>query len=108
MANTKITKEELSVKLLEYLTNASNIKVTDDEELFTGDTLDKILVELKNSTPETPELSAQNVTFDDATTQLGAANLQEAIVKIVEMVGQATTQLNEINTALEADIGTPK
>lgn len=57
---------------------------------------------------------ATGTSYTDATTQLGATNVQQAIEKIVEKVNALETELNgqvtrlsNINTELETEIGTP-
>lgn len=57
---------------------------------------------------------AKNTTFDDAIANLGATNVQDAIVKVLDKVKALETELNGqvtklsgINTELEAEIGTP-
>ena len=57
---------------------------------------------------------ATGTSYTDATTQLGATNVQQAIEKIVEKVKALETELNGqvtklsgINTELEAEIGNP-
>lgn len=57
---------------------------------------------------------ASGTSYTDTTTQLGATNVQQAIEALVtriealetEVTGQ-TTRLSNINTELEAEIGTP-
>lgn len=91
----------------------SKIRITDAQSHFTGETLDVVLDELKTDVSSI-ETTATGTSYTDSTTQLGAINVQQAIEKIVEKVkaletelnGQ-TTRLSNINTELEAEIGTP-
>ena len=98
----------------------SKIRITDAQSHFTGETLDKVLDELKTDVSSI-ETTASGTSYTDTTTQLGAINVQQAIEKIVEKVkaletktqtleqeltGQVT-RLSGINTELEAEIGTP-
>ena len=91
----------------------SKIRITDAQSHFTGETLDKVLDELKTDVSSI-ETTATGTSYTDSTTQLGAINVQQAIEKIVEKVkaletelnGQ-TTRLSNINTELETEIGNP-
>ena len=91
----------------------SKIRITDEQEHFTGTTLDKVLDELKTDVSSI-STTASGTSYTDTTTQLGATNVQQAIEKIVEKVksleteltGQ-TTRLSNINTELETEIGNP-
>ena len=91
----------------------SKIRITDAQSHFTGETLDKVLDELKTDVSSI-ETTASGTSYTDTTTQLGATNVQQAIEKIVEKVKALETELNGqvtklsgINTELEAEIGTP-
>lgn len=98
----------------------SKVKITDAQNHFTGTTLDKVLDELKAGFDSISSTAAAT-SYSDTTTQLGAANVQNAIEKLLEKIkasdakikaletelsGQAT-RLNGINTTLESDIGNP-
>lgn len=91
----------------------SKIRITDAQSHFTGETLDKVLDELKTDVSSI-STTASGTSYTDTTTQLGATNVQQAIEKIVEKVkaletelnGQ-TTRLSNINTELETEIGNP-
>jgi hypothetical protein len=91
----------------------SKIRITDAQSHFTGETLDKVLDELKTDVSSI-STTASGTSYTDSTTQLGATNVQQAIEKIVEKVKALETELNGqvtklsgINTELEAEIGTP-
>lgn len=91
----------------------SKIRITDAQEHFTGTTLDKVLDELKTDVSSI-STTASGTSYTDTTTQIGATNVQQAIEKIVEKVKALETELNgqvtklsNINTELEAEIGTP-
>lgn len=91
----------------------SKIRITDAQSHFTGETLDVVLDELKTDVSSI-ETTATGTSYTDATTQLGATNVQQAIEKIVEKVNALETELNgqvtrlsNINTELETEIGTP-
>ena len=91
----------------------SKIRITDAQSHFTGETLDKVLDELKTDVSSI-STTASGTSYTDTTTQLGATNVQQAIEKIVEKVNALETELNGqvtklsgINTELEAEIGTP-
>ncbi len=91
----------------------SKIRITDAQSHFTGETLDKVLDELKTDVSSI-STTASGTSYTDSTTQLGATNVQQAIEKIVEKVNALETELNGqvtklsgINTELEAEIGTP-
>ena len=91
----------------------SKIRITDAQSHFTGETLDKVLDELKTDM-DSIETTATGTSYTDTTTQIGATNVQQAIEKIVEKVKALETELNGqvtklsgINTELEAEIGNP-
>lgn len=91
----------------------SKIRITDAQSHFTGETLDKVLDELKTDVSSI-ETTASGTSYTDSTTQLGAINVQQAIEKIVEKVKALETELNGqvtklsgINTELETEIGNP-
>ena len=91
----------------------SKIRITDAQSHFTGETLDKVLDELKTDVSSI-ETTASGTSYTDSTTQLGATNVQQAIEKIVEKVKALETELNGqvtklsgINTELETEIGNP-
>ena len=50
--NNKITREELSSKLLEFLTNASSIKILDPSSKYNNQSLDKIVDNLSKAIEE--------------------------------------------------------
>ena len=98
----------------------TKVKITDAKGHFTGDTLDKVLEELKGSF-DSIETTAASTSYNDTTTQLGVANVQNAIEKLLEKIkasdekikaleaevtGQAT-RLAGINSNLDATIGNP-
>lgn len=91
----------------------TKVRITDKQNHFTGETLDKVLDELKTDVTSI-STTAEGTSYTDTTTQLGATNVQKAIevlankVKALEteLNGQAT-RLNGINTELETEIGTP-
>lgn len=85
MAN-KITREELSQQLLDYLkkqSSSGDITIEDDNNHFEGTTLDKVLDELYDKFSKI-DMSAKGVTFDDAVAKLGATNVQNAIEKVLD------------------------
>lgn len=73
----------------------SKIRITDAQSHFTGETLDVVLDELKTDVSSI-ETTATGTSYTDATTQLGAINVQQAIEKIVEKVNTTNTNLNDI------------
>lgn len=91
----------------------SKIRITDAQSHFTGETLDKVLDELKTDVSSI-ETTASGTSYTDTTTQLGATNVQQALEWAVreikslkqEVTGQ-TTRLSNINTELETEIGNP-
>lgn len=91
----------------------SKIRITDAQSHFTGETLDKVLDELKTDVSSI-ETTASGTSYTDTTTQIGATNVQQALEWAVreikslkqEVTGQ-TTRLSNINTELEAEIGNP-
>ena len=98
----------------------SKIRITDAQSHFTGTTLDKVLDEIDDKIVDTNDkvdnidLAANKVKYTDTTTQIGATTVQQALEWAVreikslkqEVTGQ-TTRLSNINTELEAEIGTP-
>ena len=120
-----IKEDRAKIKQIEDNVNGmelvdSKIRITDAQSHFTGETLDKVLDELKTDM-DSIETTATGTSYTDTTTQLGAINVQQAIEKIVEKVkaletktqtleqeltGQVT-RLSGINTELETEIGTP-
>lgn len=91
----------------------SKIRITDAQSHFTGETLDKVLDELKTDVSSI-ETTASGTSYTDTTTQIGATNVQQALEWAVreikslkqEVTGQ-TTRLSNINTELETEIGNP-
>lgn len=91
----------------------SKIRITDAQSHFTGETLDKVLDELKTDVSSI-STTASGTSYTDTTTQLGATNVQQAIEALTtkvkaletELNGQ-TTRLSNINTELETEIGNP-
>lgn len=102
-------------KLLENIELVdTKVKITDKQGHFEGETLDKVLDELKDDI-DGIETTAKGTSYEDSITQLGASNVQQAIEAIVtkvnsiqELIGQATTRLNTANTEIEADVGNPE
>ncbi|EEA84841.1 hypothetical protein [Peptacetobacter hiranonis] len=97
----------------------SKIRITDAQSHFTGETLDKVLDELKTDVSSI-ETTASGTSYTDTHT-LGATDVQKAIdalatkVKALEtktqtleqeLTGQVT-KLSGINTELETEIGNP-
>ena len=91
----------------------SKIRITDAQSHFTGETLDKVLDELKTDVSSI-STTASGTSYTDTTTQIGATNVQQALEWAVreikslkqEVTGQ-TTRLSNINTELETEIGNP-
>ena len=98
----------------------TKVRITDAQNHFTGTTLDKVLDELKTDVSSI-STTAENTSYNDMNTNLGATNVQQAIVLLAnrlkaaertitrletELNGQAQ-RLNGINTELETEIGTP-
>lgn len=113
-----IKEDRAKIKQIEDNVNGmelvdSKIRITDAQSHFTGETLDKVLDELKTDVSSI-STTASGTSYTDTTTQLGATNVQQAIEALVtrvkaletEVTGQ-TTRLSNINTELETEIGTP-
>lgn len=115
---TKMKEIEDNVNGMELVD--SKIRITDAQSHFTGETLDKVLDELKTDM-DSIETTASGTSYTDTTTQLGATNVQQAIEQLVnkfktlenktqsleqELTGQVS-RLNGINTELETEIGNP-
>ena len=91
----------------------SKIRITDAQSHFTGETLDKVLDELKTDVSSI-STTASGTSYTDTTTQIEATNVQQALEWAVreikslkqEVTGQ-TTRLSNINSELETEIGNP-
>lgn len=113
-----IKEDRAKIKQIEDNVNGmelvdSKIRITDAQSHFTGETLDKVLDELKTDVSSI-STTASGTSYTDTTTQIGATNVQQALEWAVreikalkqEVTGQ-TTRLSNINTELETEIGNP-
>lgn len=93
------TKEDVN-KVDKKIGDLQNLQTKDKSNIVSA------INEVKNSL-DGIETTAENTTYNDDTTQLGASNVQEAIEAIVKLIGEAATRLNTANTEIEADVGNP-
>ena len=84
----------------------TKVKITDTNEHFTGETLDKVLDELYVKV-DGIETTAEGTSYNDETTQLGAINVQQAIEKTVEKVNDANTEITDIKSEITNIKSTP-
>ena len=84
----------------------SKIRITDKQGHFTGETLDKVLDELKTDVSSI-STTASGTSYTDTTTQIGATNVQQAIEWIVREIKGQEQRLSQANNNLGIEIGNP-
>lgn len=106
--------EKLKKEIMDKVGNLSSLKTTDKTNVVAA--LNEIFLKFDDISTD-----AKGTTFDDSVAKLGATNVQEAIIKVLEIAKAAktksekneleitgqSTRLNGINAELESEIGNP-